>query len=288
MFLPVLAIACAGLVYFARAPLLVVEDAYFTSLYGADRTRMSRIRASLTLFRPVRSVVLVDTLGPDGIAFAVSEASSQPYAVFFPYRYRAGAERYADQQTGTAVAVFAGTQQPEPPLNDRIRYFITDRTADMYRSGLAAAILSENSPDRVVCCLSNSADGRFRDAFLRGLRDGGHNQDPIYVDPDADYPYSESFAAAVIADPTDRFFQKKNPAPTVLHSWINPELTNSQVKIIFDDAPWALLAGGVRNLSGRVGTVYLPSKAAVMDRRLAGGTVKRSLQAAAGANFTAE
>jgi hypothetical protein len=173
-------IAIAGLIFSLRAPVVLVGDAPFAGLYGRGRSILKQAGLSLRFFRPVTPVILGESAGPDMAALAVEESSPAPYAVFFPYRYSEGARLYGEKNPEIPVFVLGGRglpgQEGEGPV-----FLPTDLEADYYRAGLAAALFAGERPGRVLLFQDGAVSPAGEQAFIRGLREGGFWEAPLFL-----------------------------------------------------------------------------------------------------------
>ena len=104
-----LALGIPGFILYTRPPVLVVTDVSFMSLYGKNRIRLQMLRCSITLFRPVLPVTIADDAGDDILLFAVSNMSSRPFCVLFPYRFAEAARFYRERFPGVPVVLLEGS-----------------------------------------------------------------------------------------------------------------------------------------------------------------------------------
>jgi hypothetical protein len=254
-----LALLCvAGAVFFCRGPVLLVADGPFAVLYGAGRLRAGAAVAALRLFRPVKLVLLADTVGPDGAALAVADRAERPYAALFPSRYREGAELYAVQRPLARILVLLEPGERAPgageagqgPENGGPRYLARDLRTDLYRAGLAAAALARDRGGAIVCVTGPGLGAPEEEAFALGVRAGaGFAEAPgeiRYVSPDGELPPDETLGAVVFFGPSARFFQRRASFPAVLFSWMDSALVPGTIAVLFDDSLPALAVQAVK------------------------------------------
>jgi hypothetical protein len=119
---------------------LVVTEAPFAALYGADHLRRERVSASRALFRRVKPVRVADGASPDIVIFAITEASPRPMCVLFARTQAGTALLFHEQFPEIPVVVISGlTAVPELPAPDGLLcVYGTDRETDLYRAGLFA------------------------------------------------------------------------------------------------------------------------------------------------------
>ncbi|MDR1373755.1 MAG: hypothetical protein LBJ24_02150 [Treponema sp.] len=264
------AFAVLAAAFCIRPPVLLVTDAAFEDLYGRGRSRAKRLELSFKLFRRITTVEIDGDAGADLAAFAAAEAQASPYCVLFPYRYYQGARRYARLFPRVPVAVLGGRGHDDAGIPG---FIPTDTEADFYRAGICAAVLA---PEGTVLVLGEPPP-REREAFLAGLRAGGYGEMPRYAAGSGDGSLRAD--CMVIAGPGSFLFAQFSRAPVILFSWIDPGLVPRECRVLFDDSPWALAAeAAAMAVRGDFGP--LPSKALVLQGRVAEKGVLQSLKAA--------
>ena len=276
--LPVLGALGLGIwLVFFHPPVLLVSDAFFDGLYGPWRTRIRQLEVSLQLFRLVKVVAIGETADPEMAALAVEDADDRPYGVLFPFRYAEGARRYARLHPETPVAVLGGRL----PREEGFLYFGTDTSGDLYRAGRGAALLVRPGGGRVYVFQDPRLSPEERRSFNEGLRDGGYPGEPEYVYGNTNLRDITGVSVLMSGAPP-YFFEGAVTTPVILFSWIDPALTSRDVKVIFDDSPWALAVQAVRAMSGE-GAVSgeeapLPARASVLGRRIPEKIVEEELK----------
>jgi hypothetical protein len=224
-------------IFLFRRPVLMVTDDGFGELYGRRREKQRARELSRTLFRPVK--IIRAAAGPDAVVLAVSLAAQTPYCVLFPLPYVREAERYAREYPDIPVVVLGdGAASPAG-----LRFWGTDRPADYYRAGQCAALLGPEG--KILVFRQDPPAPEERDAFLKGLRTRGYGEMPVYVDGKAGIP-PENPSCAVIDGPAPLFFEWNLRVPVILFSWIDPLQTFEDIKLIFDDSPWALAPEAIK------------------------------------------
>ncbi|MDR2630713.1 MAG: hypothetical protein LBC60_07305 [Spirochaetaceae bacterium] len=261
IFIPLL---WAGM-FFSRSPVLVVTDPFFDALYGIRRTWEKRLELSVRFFRPVKPVFIGENAGEDMVPFAVEAVSARPFCVFFPFRYSDGARRYVRQHPNVPSVVLGGRLSP-PQGEEDLLFFGTDTVLDMYRAGLCVAALV--LPEEEVFVFPDPLMSRSdRDAFLEGLRAGEYMKDPLYMNVYADLSSRMGISVVMTGTPPS-FLAGGIKIPVVLFSWMDPAVSSRDVKLVFDDSPWALAEEALNILSqgGREGMI--PSEISVLGRRI--------------------
>ena len=257
--------------FFLRAPVLVVTDTSFSRMYGLKRQRDQALQTSFQLFRRLIAVPVSEQAGADTIVIAVEHAARAPFAVLFPYRYVDAASLYKDNYPQAQVLLMMGRNQP-PPLRAGITVIRTDVPLDLYRAGLAAAFLAaqnESESGRLLFFDDENTPEQHRQVFQDALSRRGFTREVIFRNPQEQGSYYD-IVCAVLTSAGHSFMERETATPIVLFSWINPDITPSAVKVIFDDSPLAV-AGGALRASSRLEEAFVPSRPKVMGSRLSRG-----------------
>jgi len=261
------------IVFFCRKPIILVSDKPFIQLYGKERDKRARIILSITHFRRVKTVDIAAEAGPDLVAQAAASLSRRPYAVFFPYRYREGANRYLKDRPDSFVFVLGGRNRPENNP-DQPWWFCTDSVTDMYRAGLLTGELALQEPEKGAAALYYEKLGTGETAaFKQGLEDQGWKEEPfISTNAETTLRYlKEKTACLVIYRRGDiRFYDEMGKS--ILFSWIDPFFISDRTAALFDDSPWAQLGPALKLLKkekispGMTGFSLIPSGITVFKR----------------------
>jgi hypothetical protein len=256
----IILLAALGGVFLLRPPVLVVTDASFDTLYGSMRARLSGIGSCFVLGRRVLPVPVSEGASPGVVVLAVEAAASSPYAVLFPYRYYEAGRRYKEEFPVVPVLILGGREGEVPAGNGFVPVY-TDRETDFYRAGLCAALLAREGKNGDVLVFSDGTmPAGGREAFLEGLRAQGFIRNPVYVGLNSDYQNYQGVSCAILAGPATRFFAENRRIPVILFSWLDPALTPLEVKVVFDDSPWALAVRAVKAAEEGGKTEFLPSR----------------------------
>ena len=259
-FLPLavilLFIITIGGVFLSRSPVLIVEDLSFKNLYGPYRLNKKKPLLSVALFRRVISVTVAESAGPSLVALSAEAASGRPFAVLFPLRYLEGAKEY---KANHDIPVYImGGRNPKPPGIDELVYVGTDMFKDLYRAGIAAAVLA--GENRIIFISEGILPETYREAFREGLISREYPDNPVYVSALQDYSTFNDVGCIVITDPAGRFFERNLKIPIILFSWIDPDITPQSVNLIFDDSPWAILTRVLKTQIPPEGEMYIASE----------------------------
>jgi hypothetical protein len=268
----------AGLLFALRRPVVVVTDVAFDDLYGRSRAERQRSAASLKLFRRIITAEVADSAAPLAAAEAAAAAFPAPACTVFPKRYEAGATAYAQRFASVPTVVVGDADSALGPAP--VVRFSADRVTDLYRAGRVAGLLCL----KVGRPLLLAAADESITSFTQGLLDSGFSAEPMLLFPGAPLPSSGAFDCLVAS-----LSLRGSPAlelkgiPTVLFSWIDPDLSAADTVVVFDDSIWALLIGAVQAArEGKAGSA--PSKVWFQhgsETKITGG-----LRAAAGARYT--
>ena len=248
-------------VFLFRSPVLIVTDDSFTKLYGPARLRLERIKLSRELFRRVIPVTVAESASEDLVSIAVEGASGSPVMALFPYRYLSGARYYKEKYPETPVFVVGGER---PVSESSLTFVLTNTEEDLYRAGLCAALLAGGQ--RVVFFGEGSVPDSW-EAFRNGLSIQNNNETPLFLNISSDYSSFSDVGCVVLAGSASKFIEKKLDIPIILFSWLDPAMTPSPVKLVFDDSPWALAADIFRNYTGSGGKMIVSSRLVILGER---------------------
>jgi hypothetical protein len=263
---------------------LIITDGSFNSLYGSARTRFSIFGNSAALRRRVITAPVSEGAAPGVVVLAAEAASPSPHAVLCPYRYYEAGRQYKEKFPGVPVLIL-GAGEGELPAGTGLIPVYADRKIDLYRAGLCAAFLAREGENGDVLVFSGPAmPAGEKEAFLEGLRAGGFTKNPVYAGLNVDYQNYRGVSCAVLTGPAERFLAENRGIPVLLFSWLDPALTPAEVKVIFDDSPWALAAGAVKAVERGAGEGVLPSRP-LIPRGRTGKDTRRILDGLAGAGY---
>jgi hypothetical protein len=269
-------IGAVGL-FFLRSPVVLVTDPIFDGLYGVRRTWEKRIAVSIRLFRPVALARIAENTGADVVAFAVEEAAPKPHAVLFPYRYHEGARRYAGEYPEVPV-ILLGNGLGRSPAREETFFIRTDRKTDFYRAGRCAAVFALAGGGQILFFQDNLVSLEDRDAFVQGLQEQGYDRRPIYLGINTDYTSLDNVSCAVVTGSAAAFLEKNEQIPVILFSWVDPAMTATTIKLIFDDSPWALAVPAVERIFREEEPLSIPSHIALLEPRIAHEGVLQDLK----------
>jgi hypothetical protein len=272
--LSILGVLVLGTVLFMlRSPVLMVADDEYIGLYGFRRSWVKQIEISLKMFRRFKVVRMAEGAAPDVIAFVVNEAAPRPYAALFPFSYEQGARRYAEQSPGIPVGVFGDGSQTRrtgglPAEENGLVFIKTDRAADFYRAGRCAALFALQDGGGILFFTGDMVTWNDKDAFLKGLRDQGFENFPVFVDIGEDYTLPRTLSCVVMTRAEESYLDNNPTAPSILFSWMDPGITPREIKVIFDDSPWALAAAAVKTLHRKEEEVPILSEILIPKGRI--------------------
>ncbi|MDR2304480.1 MAG: hypothetical protein LBE10_07840 [Treponema sp.] len=277
----------AGLFYL-RDPVLVVNDAFFSALYGPKRLLFSRIDASLRLFRPVKAVTIAENAGADIVVLALEDASPRPFCVIAPNRYAGSLRRYAEKHPEIDAGILGDEDRqlpgraPVPPSDSSLLWFSVDRNADYYRAGLAAGLFAQGEGRILVFYNTFPLSGQ-QEALRLALREQGYQGEPEMISSRIEYSSFDDVSCVILAGHAPEFFNRNLNIPVILFSWIDPAKTSRNTRVIFDDSHWTLTvpmvlgikkSGPLAELRGR----SIPSKMKFMPERIENKGFKKLLK----------
>ncbi|MDR0378330.1 MAG: hypothetical protein LBH70_11125 [Spirochaetaceae bacterium] len=282
--IPFFIIIILGGVFILRPPVVLVTDRVYDQLYGRRRGMKMQAETSIRLFRRVKTVSIAEDAGTDVAVFAIRSASKKPFCVLFPYRYYREAEQYTQDYPGVPAAVLLGRIR-QTPAGMNLPGIRTDTEGDYFKLGrMAAAFVlnqhesGEGQAGRILFLRDDLVSPEDRDAFNRGLKAEGCSTAPFEVrGGDDEYTVPDTVSCVVLTGAAESFLGQNLNLPVLLVSWLDPSVTNSVVKVVFDDSPWAqvvqaaAMAAGERELGG------IPSKVVVLRERIEGTEFLRKM-----------
>jgi len=296
--------AAPWVVFSARAPVLVVTEAPFVTLYGEARLLQERKMAARALFRRVKPVLVADGVSPDMVVFAITEASKRPKCVLFARSQAPAAGRYHEQFPEITVVVLSGlTSTPElPPPDGFLCIYGTDRLADLYRAGLFAGILgvagrkivpqTENQDEKpaekqpepaktYILWQDRTIQQEGREHFSRGVQESDPDSNAIFINVAAQLPDVRGIACLTLTGAGAEYLERNTPVPLILFSWLDPIMVPQKVVVQFDDSVWALAVPAARMALRRQAEGKIPSKPLIFSRKTSDNSIFRLLQKSA-------
>jgi hypothetical protein len=289
-------IALPVLLFFARSPVLIVTEAPFVVLHGADQLRHQQISASRTLFRRVKPVLVADGVSPDMVSLAITEMSAQPFCVLFPRSQSAAAVYFHERFPETTVVLLSGfLPVPNlPPLDGFLSEYCTDRETDLYRAGLFAGILGglkqddtqeeavgRASPNTYVLRQDRLVKASERNLFSRGINEQDPEAVVIFANTTGQIPDVKWVAVIALTSAGGEFMEKNPQIPIILFTWLDPAFTAREVVIQFDDSAWALAVPAVRMAEKGDSEGKIPSKPLILPHRIPDKNILRQLEKSA-------
>jgi hypothetical protein len=289
LFLMIIPIFIVGTVFFLRPPVLLVTDLVYDQLYGRVRGMKTRAETSLMLFRRVKTVRIAENAGTDVAVFAVASASKKPYCVLFPYRYYREAEQYIQDYPDVPAAVLFGRIRGSP-ASTNLPGIRTDTKGDYFKMGRVAAAFAgnqsggkgaegeERQPGAILFLRDDLVSPEDWEAFNQGLKAEAYPLAPLDVRSGDDYVVPGTVACVVLTGAAESFLGQNLNLPVILVSWLDPAVTNSMVKVVFDDSPWAQVIPAVAMAVGEREKEDIPSKALVLEKRIVGKEFPRKIK----------
>ena len=268
LYIPLISfIAFIGIItnlFFFRAPIILVSDIYFSTLYGGAHEQVRRLQATFSILKQIRLVRVLQDTDNLSLSEAVERASSRPpEAVFFPYSYAEAAELYASTQKKagnemTKTIVLA--DRNKPGLGEELCYYVrTDGDIDFFRAGHCAAILARERggasalmPEMtrsIIFIYDADISVTDRKTFITGTEEDVPFTGRIDFASGYDNRNWNSAASVVIHGLAPAFLQSSIDIPSILFSWQdNINYLPSQVKIMVSDSPYYIIPVALRQL----------------------------------------
>jgi len=300
-------LAAPLVVFYARAPVLVVTEAPFAALYGQARLKGERSSAALALFRRVKPVMIADGVSPDMVIFAITEASRRPRCVLFSRSQAMAALYFHEQYPKIPAVVLTGlVSAPElPPPDGFLCVYSTDFEVDIYRAGLCAGILGverrnlalqaekqdEKKPESAtppaniaktyILWQDKFVQTAERELFSRGVREQDPESSTIFINVAAQLPDVKGIACVTLTGAGAEYLEKTSPVPLILFSWLDPAVFPRAVAVQFDDSVWALAAPAARKAMHGQAEGKIPSKPLIFSRKTADNSIFKMLKKSA-------
>ncbi|MDR0321152.1 MAG: hypothetical protein LBI28_06590 [Treponema sp.] len=270
-----LAVIIPLIVFHSRSPVLIVTEESFIGLYGKDRLKKEAFRSSFALFRPIKTVTVVNDAGEDVVPFAVSVVSSKPFCVLFPLRFARSAKLYHEGNPQIRVVLLEGmfTESENPSASevggDISGYFVykTDISADFYRAGRTAVAFDKGETGRFVVFLQPSFQIPAREAFQRALNDLENQRETLFFTSFSQYSDISDVSCVVLAGVGAEYLEKKTGVPVIFFTWLDPVFIPSDVVFSVNDSPWAQAVQAVKLVKSGKTTGLIRSNFQAIDRK---------------------
>jgi len=251
LFIPVI-------IFFSRAPVLIVAEQSLLTLYGQARLNRDVNKRSLALFRQVKIVQVVNDAGDDIVQYAVSDISAKPFCVIFSRRFAGSARIYSEQNPGIKIILLEGRypENANPAGITGFHVYYTDIESDFFRAGYAAAaFVMGNSPEtgNIAVFIEpeqySNYGSQARNAFLRGVEEAGSGASPYFYTSFQDFPQTLDISCVVLAGAGWTYMDEKTGVPVILFSWLDPLMAPLDVVLIVDDSPFSQFLNAVSMLA---------------------------------------
>jgi len=271
----VLVLAVPVIIFSARSPVLIVTDQSFIPLYGERRIKRQSMRASFSLFRQVKTVIIADDAEDDILQYAITETSARPFCAIFPVRFARGARIYREQNPNIPVILLEGRFSETPNRvssaigNNPDDYFIyrTDINTDFYLMGLASVILDREKNERILIYLESQTQTQAREAISRAFNDTEKQLRTIFYTSFTQVSSFSDISCVIISGIGAEYFEKGADLPVICHTWIDPELLPPEIVIVFNDSPWVQAVPAVRMAAAGMKTGLIQSSRVILTGR---------------------
>jgi len=282
--LALLAAVVPVIVFFIRSPVVIVTDLSFISLYGEDRVRSESKRASISLFRRIKTAGLADDASDDIVTIAVSGFSSGPFCVIFPLRFVHSARLYREQNPQIPVILLAGRQNEDQFLsvlgNKAGDFFVcqTDIDSDFYRAGAAAATINKDKSEKIAVFVEPYLMSQAKEAFLRGVNTLEKPPETLFFTSAAQLNENSGVSCTVLAGTGVEYFEKEMSVPVIFFTWAEPAFLQDNVVMVVNDSPWAQCVQAVRMAAKKTENTRIKSEFLVIDKKIIDRETLRKIQ----------
>jgi hypothetical protein len=172
--------------------------------------------------------------------------------------------RHAELNGETATVVMTGLNPPPDgaPSGGPVLFVKQDEAADFYRAGLCSALFSakearpltlpavNDDGKKILVITGKYSSPEAHASFERGLKNGGSGASGDFITGNSGYR-GIGFSCIVLWGPSNDFLYSaaENTTPNIIFSWLDPEFTSPNVKVIIDDSPLQLLPAIVGSLA---------------------------------------
>ena len=246
--------------FFLRAPVVLLSDAYFDTVYGERHIQIGQLEASFRIFRQIKIARVSEDTSERGIIDAINSASMFPSAVFFPYSYSYAAEAYSKSINSEKSKIFILMNRiPNRDTKDDFYYVFSNTDIDFLIAGECAAILADEytpvfdgANEAGVSTVSRSDKSVFfiydepidegeKDVFLEGLASKNFSGAVDYINGHERKSWLEA-ASVVVYGPAPVFLYSTQEVPTVLFSWLsNINYFPLGIKVHINDSPYIFI-----------------------------------------------
>ena len=269
------------LIFHARSPVLILAEQSFLSFYGEDRIKQESFYASLSLFRPVKTVVVASDAGDDLVQYAIENISSRPYYVLFPLRFARSAEIYHGQNPDIRIILLEGRIPQRDDRSDRqAGFFIyrTDLESDFFRAGIASAALDNENSGKTALFIEPHVLQQAREAFFLAFEGQEKQPEAYFFTSFSAFSGIQDLSCVVMAGNGYEYLNEKSGVPVILFSWLNPFLAPSDVVLIVNDSPWVQAVRAVKLADTGEMTGNIPSKFLAADKNKVNRGLLRRIQ----------
>ena len=283
-----------SVIFYLRAPVLIVAEEVFIEIYGAKRLRRESFRNSLLLFRDIKTVVVANDISDDLVPFSVDSVSKQPYCVLFPLRFTNSAMIYHGANPGIMVIILDGRNNNEFKINSNpetsnLFKYATDIEADFFRAGVISAAfqlpppeneespVNENQKRHIIVFLESHLNQlygqKIKESFKQGINQHENPPEPLFYTSFSEFTGNFNLSCVILAGSGSEYLDNKSGVPVIMFSWLDPYLTTSDTVLVIDDSPLAqvyqavkLAESGTEN--GTIKSEFVISNRKKMDKNL--------------------
>jgi len=269
----VMAVLAIYIVFQTRSPVLIVSEEAFNALYGVKRIESENLLDSIVMFRKVRLVTVANDAGEDIVPHAISEISSRPYCVLFPFRFTNSAKLYKEQNPDIPVILLEGRNYGNTTGFDLL--YKTDIEDDFIKAGLAASLLAAEG--KIAVFLDNTIENQGKEAFLRSIGEEKTSNTFFYTNY-ANYKQIPDLSCAVLAGTGGEFMEVNAEIPVIFISWLDPRYFPQNVVMIINDSPLAQAREAVRLFSAGEKEGLIRSRIHVQNSKIIDRKLLRKIQ----------
>ena len=269
----VLAVLALFITFQVRSPVLIVSEEIFNFLYGGKRIKAEVLLESLAMFRKVKIVTVANDAGEDIVPHAISEISSNPYCVLFPFRFARSAKLYKEQNPDIPIILLEGRNTGNTTGID-IKYK-TDLENDFKKAGLAASLIATEG--KIAVFLEYAIEKQVKEAFLKGIGEE-RASDTFFYTNFSNYKKISELSCAVLAGTGSEFMEGNAEIPVIYVSWLDPGYFPLNVVMVINDSPLAQVREAVKLYSAGEKEGLIKSKIIVQNNKNIDKKLLRKIQ----------
>jgi hypothetical protein len=223
----------------------------------------------------------------------IIKANKKPHSVFFPGRFSDAAQIYGEDikaqgnQTTKAILIYDSSRELDS--HENIIIAINGIEIDYYRAGYSSALLakdymvkaSQKSEGEIVFIYDTQPTTENREAFINGATTAGFTGQTNFAQG-RDNLLTDSVSCFVIEGSSAGILSASPKQPMIVLTWFyNKNHIQTNIKVLIDDSPYALIPKILKANAKNGSTANIPSDFIVLDSNIKDRPLSDSLRRAA-------